>query len=217
MFNKELNIRSSRKLAGVTLELILAITLAVLVLFFLLGIFGDNLKSMVASSRMSNMFDNTQKASYGKQAFDPTQVNVQVLAEQGGIITPSPLNTLDDFKKAAADKINYYAANPPTNEAEVLDLAKWATIARITTGSTVLTSNIAKQLLGGITINYQYGYTTNVGTVTLKNGNKLNINKQINYGITACGLNSYNCLNNASSNQLAGSKTVLDAQYVNIQ
>lgn len=216
MFNKELNIRSSRKLAGVTLELILAITLAVLVLFFLLGIFGDNLKSMVVSSRMSNMFDNTQKASYGKQAFDPTQVNVQVLASQGGTITtPSPLNTLDDFKKGAADKINYYAANPPTNEEEVLDLAKWATIARIT-GSPALTTNIARQLLGGININYQYGATTKVGTVTLKNGNKLNINKQIAYEIAACSASDINCLT-SSSNQLPSSKTVLDAQYVNIQ
>lgn len=114
-----------KKAAGVTVETLLAITLAVVVLFFVLNIFGDNLKTMVASSGIQRMYDNSQKTTYSTQQYDPTSVNVQVLAEQG-----NTLNTLDDYKNKAIEKINHYANNPPTNEAEVMDLAMWASIAR---------------------------------------------------------------------------------------
>lgn len=124
MFNKEFNIRA-RRAGGVTLELILAITLAVLVLFFILGLFGDNLKGMVASSRITNMFDNTQKASYAKEAFDPTQVNVQVLAEQG--------LTLPQYLDNANAIIKKYETTPPPNQEELQKLAQAATVAKIIT------------------------------------------------------------------------------------
>lgn len=191
-----------KKRAGVTVELLLAILLAVVVLFFVLSIFGDNLKTMVANSGIQNMFDNGQKTTFGKQAFDPTQVNVQVLAEQG-----NTLKTLDDFKKAAADKIKYYTDNPPQNEDQVLDLAKWATIARITTGSQVLTPRDYETLLvpNGIDIDDADTYTTTIGTANI-NGSAIAINKQFTY-------------RNSSTNatgpdyQLAKAKTIINAQY----
>lgn len=117
-----------KKAAGVTVETLLAITLAVVVLFFVLNIFGDNLKTMVASSGIQRMYDNSQKTTYGTQQYDPTSVNVQVLAEQGNTVKP-----IDDYKTEAETKIDGYIKNPPRNQEEVFDLAKWATIAKIIT------------------------------------------------------------------------------------
>lgn len=140
-------IKRGKKAGGITVELLLAIILAVVVLFFILSLFSDNLKTMVASSRISNMFDNNNKTTYANQAFDPTSVNVQVLAEQG-----NTLKTLDDYKKAAIEKINHYAASPPANEAEVMDLAMWASIAKTikdtsgSGGTTTLTSFLPSNL-----------------------------------------------------------------------
>lgn len=127
MLNYKIN-KSGKKAAGVTVELMLAITLAVVVLFFVLSIFGDNLKTMVASSGIQNMYENNKKTTYSTQQYDPTQVNVQVLAEQGSTVKP-----IDDYKTEAATKIDGYVKNPPKNQDQVFDLAKWATIAKIIT------------------------------------------------------------------------------------
>lgn len=124
MFNKELILRG-RKSAGVTLELILAITLAVLVMFFILGLVGDNLKTMVANSGFQNMFENKQKVTYGKQNFDPTQVNVQVLADQG--------LTLQQYLDSAIAIITKYENTPPPNQEELEKLAQAAAVAKIIT------------------------------------------------------------------------------------
>lgn len=199
---------SGKKAASVTLELMLAILLAVLVLFFILSTFSDNLRAMVANSNIKNMFDNHQKITYTNQSFDPTSVNVQVLAEQGGIITPSPLNTLDDFKHAAIDKVNHYATNPPQNEAEVLDLAKWATIAQITTGSTVLTEELATTFSNsyGINIDALDTYTTTVGSAIV-NGHELTIDKQFSFNVSSGGVTG-------DAYKLLKSNTIFNAGYV---
>lgn len=204
----EFTIRNSlsgrgRKAAGVTVELALAIILAIVVLFFVLSIFGDNLKTMVGSSNMANVWDNSHKVTYSTQQYDPTQVNVQVLAEQG-----NTLNTLQDYIDAATDKINHYAANPPQNEDEVLDLAKWATIARITTGSTVLTPELTQSLItnNGIYIDYQYNLQTTVRTARI-NSNNLVINKQFSYELSVPTNTS------TAGSQLEKAKTIVRVQY----
>ena len=125
MFNREVN--KSTKKAGVTVELILAVMLAVVVLFFILSIFGDNLKTMMANSNIHNMFNNTNKATYTTQASpqttvsigDPAEVPTQITGEQG----------LQQILTQAQQKIDNYINNPPKNEQQVEDLAKWASIA----------------------------------------------------------------------------------------
>lgn len=195
---------NGKKAAGVTVETTLAILLAVVVLFFVLSIFGDNLKTMVANSGIQRMYTNDQKTTYSTQQYDPTQVNVQVLAEQG-----NTLNTLDDFKQAATEKINHYKDNPPQNADEVLDLAKWATIARITAGSTILTSSDYGTLLApnGINIDNLETYSTTVGTARI-NGRELTINKQFSYIPTN--------INATAEYQLTQAKTIYNVQYVPI-
>lgn len=166
-----------RKAAGVTVELMLAITLAVVVLFFILNIFGDNLKTMVASSGIQRMYDNEQKTTYSTQKYDPTSVNVQVLAEQG--------NTLDDYKKKADEKIDGYTKNPPKNQDEVIDLAKWATIAKIITTKNSDGSVEPSLSMANEQFCYQYGIA--IGDFTSATYNA-NFNTRIKTGST---LNNY--------------------------
>lgn len=205
MIRNSVNARG-KKAAGVTVELALAIILAIVVMFYVLSIFGDNLKAMMSNSNIANIWDNSHKVTYSTQAYDPTSVNVQVLAEQG-----NTLNTLDDYKNTAIDKINHYAANPPQNEDEVLDLAKWATIARITTGSTVLTPELTQSLIinNGIIIDYMYAHQTTVGTTPI-NGSNVVINKKISYEVSVpIGTSS-------SDSELLRSKTVNNSEYHSI-
>lgn len=208
MLENKVNIHG-RKAAGVTLELILGISLAVLVLFFVLNIFSDNLKTMVANSSMHNMWDKSEKTTYGKEAFDPTQVNVQVLAEQG--------NTLQWYIEQAAAEIDKYKDTPPATLAEVEDLAKWATIARITSGTQVLTTGtdgLATKFYNayGIYINnINSSYITQIMPVNSA-ANKVTDStastyKQFTYNSTGGGRLD------APSNQLAASKAIYDAQY----
>jgi hypothetical protein len=212
MFNQKVD-GSGRKSAGVTLELILAITLAVVVLFFILSLVGDDLKTMVASGRISNMFVNGQKTTYNNQAFDPTQVNVQVLAEQG-----NTFQTLADAQNQAIDKIKGYLTNPPQNADQVMDLAKWLTIAKTTVSASALSqqgisvSTLAGQY--GITINNSgTNFSTSVGTAkilansgSVTNYTQLPINKQFTYSPDVTVLT-------ASDNQLAAANQIITAQY----
>lgn len=213
---KELNLRG-RKSAGVTLELILAITLAVLVLFFILNIFSDNLKGMVANSGIQNMFNNKQKATYAKEAFDPTQVNVQVLAEQGSIV----FHTLQEAQDYAINKIKGYINNPPQNADQVMDLAKALTIAKTTVDYTTLSkqginvSDIAHPYQ--ITIDNSTRYLTKVGTATIIPSNtagsnsvvtQLPINQQFTYG---AGLTSSKLYD--PDVQLSTANQIISAKY----
>lgn len=177
MIRKGLNVRG-KKAAGVTVELMLAITLAIVVLFFILSIFGDNLKAMVASSGIQNMYQNNQKTTFSRQQYDPTQVNVQVLAEQGNTFT-----SLQDAKDKAKAKIDGYLANPPQNEEQVLDLAKWATIARIVADTEIINSSVYANLIipNGIHIYTEGGFKTKVTTANTSSLQNLVINKQFIY------------------------------------
>lgn len=204
MLRNSLNGRG-RKSAGVTVELILAILLAVVVLFFILSMFSDNLKTMVTSSNMANVWDNTHKTTFGTQQYDPTSVNVQVLAEQG--------HTLQWYIDQATTAIDKYKDTPPATLSEVEDLAKWATIARITKQRDILTSELATKFYQayGIAIDNSYAYTTqikpnpNTSKIT---GDDKNINELFTYASTT-GKEELR----SAVEQLNDVKAIYDAKY----
>ncbi len=204
MIRNSLNGRG-KKSAGVTVELMLAITLAIVVLFFILNIFGDNLKTMVTSSQMSNVWDNEHKTTYSTQKYDPTSVNVQVLAEQG--------NTLEWYIEQATEQINKYKDTPPATLAEVEDLAKWATIARITKQTNILPVELETKFYKayGISIDNLYTYATqikpNPSTSIITNAGT-NTNEYFTYD-NSIGKQD---LNSAAA-QLNYVKSVYDAEY----
>lgn len=97
------------KFAGTTLEVALSIGLGVVVLFVVLGIFGDNLKTMVSSSNINNLTkQSNQKTSYDSYnrnyASSNAQVGVkyvptQTIAEQGlEIAMAAAQATIDKYK-----------------------------------------------------------------------------------------------------------------------
>ncbi len=115
-----------RKKAGITVEVTLSIVLAVLVLFLTLGLFSGNLKTLVENGGIQTLFDkdaSADKIAYNPKEGDPTatQVNVQVVAEQG----------LEWYLTQAQEAIQMYKENPPTTQEQIEDLAKAATIAKI--------------------------------------------------------------------------------------
>lgn len=75
-----------RKPAAVSTEVAIGIAVAVVALFVALGIFGDNLSSIVANSNIGNAFKGsdakTEYTSYDRDYSD-SQVNVQIMGEQG--------------------------------------------------------------------------------------------------------------------------------------
>lgn len=122
MFNRE--ITKGVKKAAITMEVAIGTAIAIIALFVALGIFSENLKTMITNSGISRMFaNNSAKTAIVKQAYDPTssQVNVQIVGAQG----------LGYYFAQAQAAIANYKKNPPKNEAEMQDLAKQATIARI--------------------------------------------------------------------------------------
>lgn len=159
------------KAAGVTIEVSLAMALGIVVLFLAIGIFSDNLKAMVAASGIQHLLNNDAQATkvggWGNTkpltvANDPTQSqdNVQVVADQG--------LTLGQYIANAQASINKYLTTPPTNEAQMEDLAKALTILSVNAGTT---SNIYPDLRRQyVSISLNNGA---VGTTTVKSSGKV--------------------------------------------
>lgn len=76
----------NKMIAAVSTEVAIGMAVAIVALFVVLGIFGDNLSSIVANSNIGNVFKNndseTEYASYDRDYSD-SQVNVQIMGEQG--------------------------------------------------------------------------------------------------------------------------------------
>lgn len=78
-------LKQNKKVGAITVEVGIGIALAVIVLIVAIGLFNDNLAAMISNSRIANMFDNTNKATYGNfnRDYTDSQVNVQLIGEQG--------------------------------------------------------------------------------------------------------------------------------------
>lgn len=135
------------KNAEVTIEITLSIALSIVVLFLTLGLFSDNLKSMASNSGIHNLFNRNNEIAKTKTdswGIDPTktQVNVQVVADQG----------LDWYISNAQATIDKYLKTPPTTSAQMGDLAKAETIAKIGGVLTASTENTLSKYPYGISI-----------------------------------------------------------------
>ncbi len=161
--------KTGKKIAGITIEVTLSVALSILVLFLALGLFSDNLATMAANSGIQNLFNRNNEIAKTKQdtwGIHPTktQVNVQVVADQG----------LSWYLTQAQEKIAYYNQNPPTTQAQVEDLAKQLTIAKIgalttdSTGATIDFASYYKTYEIKVVINYETGtYETKVGSLKI--------------------------------------------------
>ena len=79
-------IKNRQKSAMITVELAIGIALSLAVLFVVLGLFNDNLRTMVANSNFSNIFEkNDSKITYSSfdKNYSGSQINVQIMGEQG--------------------------------------------------------------------------------------------------------------------------------------
>lgn len=150
MLNKK--IASLKKKAAITIEVTLSVALSVLALFLVFGLFSDNLATMAANAGIRNLFKSNEVAKTkpdtwnihpAKTQVNVSQVNVQVVADQG--------LTLEQYISQAQSKIAYYKEHPPTTQAEIEDLAKQLTILKVCGIATDST---------GASINYMYYYNT---------------------------------------------------------
>lgn len=115
----------SARRAGVTVEVSLSIILSVLVLFLVIGLFSENLKTLAANCGLANFLSKTKtenltsRKSWGTLGdATATQVNVQVVADQG----------LQTYIANAQAIIEKYEKTPPATKAELEELARAALI-----------------------------------------------------------------------------------------
>ena len=171
------------KSAGVSLEMLLMIVLALGVLFLVLGIFNDNLKEMNSASGSNNLFNKTHATKYSTTSVDYTtsQVNVQIAGSQG-------LTTVIPKYKATAEAeiitlSNAFAQNGSLTVYQQYDLAKWLTLYGICAQNSGISARTAASyyISGTPSISAMAGfngaYTISVdGTTktTTLNGNVIN-------------------------------------------
>lgn len=75
-----------QKSAMVSTEVAIGVALSAIALFVALGLFGDNLSNMISSSKFNNVTSsNDTKTDYQKfkRDYSDSQVNVQIMGEQG--------------------------------------------------------------------------------------------------------------------------------------
>lgn len=133
--------RNDVKKAGITIEMMLAISLAVVVLFLVLGLFSNNLKNMVAGGGMQNIFkSSTTMDSETKlnKNYANSQMEVGVMAGQGVIFDPSKA-TLPEWIAEAKKQLDALKNKTPLTDADKMIIAKWATILGQTNPSNIYT------------------------------------------------------------------------------
>lgn len=110
------------KKAGITIEIALSLALMVVVLFLVLGLFSNNLQAIASHSGILNFFSKKNEvaktfstADYQKVDPTQTQVNVQVVADQGlDFYLAKAQNTVDQAKNATT----------PLSQQQIEDLAR---------------------------------------------------------------------------------------------
>lgn len=123
------------KPAEISIEISLSLVMSVVVLFLVLGLFGNSIQNIAEASGLRNLFSRNNEAAktlqdqrYAAKNPAQTQVNVQLVADQG----------LSYYISNAQATIAKYKETPPTTQKETEDLARAVAIAKITK---VLTSS----------------------------------------------------------------------------
>ncbi len=80
-------LQKKRKSGMVSTEVAIGLTLAVVVLFVAIGLFSESLSEMVASTNFKNISlsqnDSKTEFSYSNRDYSSSQINVQIMGEQG--------------------------------------------------------------------------------------------------------------------------------------
>lgn len=175
--------RLGKNPAMMTVELGVSLVLIVVVLFVVIGLFNDNIKSMIGSSNFSRLFSANWKTffqNFGRN-YDDSQIYVQIMGEQGLQMLRQKANNNDE-KLIDAAKLIGAGTNPQTANT-ILYLAR---VSRIIMNDNYICKTIKTPstslcvALDGIA----YEVIDNGGTITIKgpSGNSLttlNISKQV--------------------------------------
>ncbi len=159
--------KHSKKIGAITVEVAIGIALAVIVVLVTLGLFSENLSTMISNSGMANMFKNSNKTTYSSFGRDYTnsQVNVQLIGEQGLAMLRNIANN-----KAIA-QIDKYMSGADTSVTNVNSITYLATVINAIVGSpdicVYMKKNSDKKCnednIGG----YSYRITLNGGSITI--------------------------------------------------
>ena len=116
-----MSIQRRFKQAGVSIEIIIAIALSVVALFFILGLFSDNLHTMATTGKLAQMNNNNEtKTQFAEGNPTKTEINVQLVGDQG------TLAWYNAQAKATIEQLG--AKTTPLTDQEKIDLAKALTI-----------------------------------------------------------------------------------------
>ena len=105
----------------VSIEIILSIALSVVALFFILGLFSDNLHTMATTGKLAQMNNNNEtKTQFAEGNPTKTEINVQLVGDQG------TLAWYNAQAKATIEQLG--AKTTPLTSQELTDLARALTI-----------------------------------------------------------------------------------------
>lgn len=170
------------KMAAVSTEVAIGLAVAVVALFVALGIFGDNLSSIIANSSIGNLFNgNDSKTDYTSydRDYSGSQIEVQVMGEQG----------LEMLRRRANNKAieiieeNFTKSNPDANS-----IAYLATAIKAITGQTHICKYMKKDSddhcdkLGGY--DYKIGVSGSALTINKVDDAGTNVSKTVGLKLT---------------------------------
>ena len=106
--------------AEVTLEFILTAILGITILFFVMGLFNDNLKVLANAGGINNLFHRDQVTGYqkGGKDYKDSQVTVATIGDQG----------LKWYMSDSEKTINILGARTDLSNTELINLAKALTV-----------------------------------------------------------------------------------------
>lgn len=111
-----MRIKDYSRNGSISTELAISLVLVVAVLIITLGLFGDNVKNMVANSNFKNVFTkNDAKTGFNSfnKDYSDSQINVQIMGEQG----------LEMLRRKANNEALEILESPAPDKASVLYLA----------------------------------------------------------------------------------------------
>lgn len=159
--------KHSRKSGAITVEVAIGIALAVIVVLVALGLFSENLATMISNSGMANMFKNSNKTTYSSFGRDYTdsQVNVQLIGEQGLAMLRNIANN------KAIEQIDKYMSGADTSVTNVNSITYLAIAINAIVGSPDICVYMKKDSdkkcdndnIGGVS----YYVTLNGGSITI--------------------------------------------------
>lgn len=176
--------RLGKNSAMMTVELGVSLVLIIVVLFVVIGLFNDNIKSMIGSSNFSRVFSANGLKNFFQsfnRNYDDSQIYVQIMGEQGLEVLRQKANNGDE-KLISAAQITGQSTTPQTVNT-ILYLAR---VIRIIVGDQYICNPIQTPstklcvALGGI----KYEVLDNGSTITIKDSSGYSLNLTVTKQVT---------------------------------